>query len=148
MEWISQVLFLCIAPVFFALGAVALWFSMTRHCDWRTRLQRFVSKSEFRGECWEYQSATLGGWSYRTMLSIGASSESLSIEVLGVFNQTHLVIPWSEVSFRRRWDFKLHECVELNLGREEQVSLLIANRLAERLRRVAGASWPERPRSG
>jgi hypothetical protein len=56
-----------------------------------------------------------------------------------------LLIPWPEVTVWRRRQFLFFRFVEFRLGREEQVPLVIREKLADSLRAAAGTSWPIEP---
>jgi hypothetical protein len=68
----------------------------------------------------------------------------LYLAVMVIFRAGHppLLLPWHEVSVRRRWNMAFLRYVELTLGREEQVPFRINGRLADRLQAAAEANWP------
>ena len=76
-------------------------------------------------------------------LTLGADSEGLYLATLPFFPLFHPpgFIPWNEVSMAKKNLFFVSG-VRLQLGKELSVPLWIRERLAERLRDVAGSGHP------
>jgi len=145
-HWIDQhpALFAAIFPTYFIclwllVGAITSfiggWFSLAK--VFRTRVP-------FNGTKWRGQSGQMR-WlaNYNRVLTLGTNQEGLYLASMFLFRFMHppLLVPWSEISVRRRkgWVF---EYVIFTLGHELAIPLRIRVKLAERLRNEAGKYWP------
>ncbi len=88
-------------------------------------------------------------WStrYGNCLTVGADPAGLYLATFFLLRIGHppLLLPWQEVSIRRRGKVLFTRYVQLQLGREEQIPLKINGRLADRIQSAAGQSWPVEP---
>lgn len=112
---------------------------------WSALARRFRLTSPFLSQRWSFQSARMRwGSNYGSCLTVGADAAGLCLAVMFIFRVGHpsLLLPWHEVSVRRRWKMVFFRYVELTLGREEQIPFRISGRLADRIQAEAGASWP------
>jgi hypothetical protein len=112
---------------------------------WAILGRRFGSTLPFPSQSWRWKSARMRwGANYNNCLAVGADSAGLCLEPLFFFRIGHLplFIPWAEISFRARRRIMFIECVELTLGREEQIPFLIRASLADQIRSAAGFNWP------
>ena len=112
---------------------------------WAALSRRFRATSSPLPEAWSFQSARMRwGTHYGSCLTVGVDSAGLYLATFFLLRLGHppLLVPWPEVSVRRRWKFLFLRYVELRLGREEQISLQISGRLADRIQTAAGQSWP------
>jgi len=132
-------------PVFF----VALWcmitFLISQVSGWAALARRFRLTSPFTGQTWAWKRARMRwGTNYNNCLTIGSDPMGLYLSMMFPFRLAHppLLLPWQEVSVRRRRSILFFKYVELSLGREEQIPLLIRENLAEQIRQAAGSSWP------
>ena len=140
--------FVLVFPVFF----VALWcgiiYLISQISGWALLARRFRSTSPFTGPTWRWQSCRMR-WSshYGNCLTVGSDPTGLFLDILFLFRIGHppLLIPWAEVSVRRRSQILFWSYVDLRLGREEQVPLQISAKLADRLRTPTGVNWPLEP---
>jgi hypothetical protein len=139
-----------IFPVFF----ITLWcfisFLISRLSGWSTLSNRFSATLPFSGQKWNWQSARMRlGTNYGNSLIVGADPSGLFLATIFVFRIGHtpLLLPWNEVSIRRRWQVLSFRYLELTLGREEQIPFRLNGRLADRIRSAAGQSWPIEPPS-
>lgn len=84
------------------------------------------------------------GANYNNCLTIGGDPAGLYLSPLFFFRIGHppLFVPWTEISLRGRRKIMFIECVELRLGREEQIPFLIRAGLADQIRPAAASSWP------
>lgn len=146
-EWIDEhqtTFWLVVFPFYFG----ALWCFVCSLLSfiggWSTLATRYRLHSVFVGERWSFQSGQMR-WSvnYGNCLTVGGNSQGLYLAVLALFRfkQPPLLIPWEEVTVRRRQLLFLN-WVRLELGRELHVPLSIRTKLAERLRVAAGDRWP------
>lgn len=134
-------LFFLIFPLFWC---AVLWL-IGKLSGWSLLARRFRLTSSFLGERWSFQSARMRwGANYGSCLTVGADATGLYLAVMVFFRAGHpsLLLPWHEVSVRKRWKMVVFRYVELTLGREEQISLRISGRLADRIQAAAGVNWP------
>jgi len=112
---------------------------------WSLLAQKFRLTSSFPGECWSWQSARMRwGANYGSCLTAGADATGLYLRVMIFFRAGHppLLLPWHEISVRKRGKTVFFRYVELSLGREEQIAFRISGRLADRIQAAAGTNWP------
>jgi hypothetical protein len=140
------------AVVLFALFFVTVWcaalFAVSRVSGWALLANRFRTDSPFPGRTWTWQSARLRwGSNYNNCLTLGSDPSGLYLSMMFIFRiaSPALLIPWTEVTVWRRRQFLFFRFVEFRLGREEQVPLVIREKLADSLRTAAGTSWPVEP---
>lgn len=111
---------------------------------WTALAKGFRLKSSFVGERWTGQSGQMR-WlsSYGNCLTSGCNPEGLCLATMPLFRFRHppLLIPWQEIAISRRQILFLH-FVRFGLGREADIPLYVAAKLAEKLRRAAGGHWP------
>jgi len=139
--------FAVIFPIFF----LALWCGIIlligQIGGWAVLARRFRLTLPFAGQSWGWQSARMR-WScnYGGCLRVGADPTGLYLATFFLFRAGHppLLVPWPEVTVSRR-KVLFFTYVELRLGREEQIPFVINQKLAERVRGAAGASWPVEP---
>ena len=140
------------AVVIFALFFATVWcaalFVISRVSGWALLANRFRTDSPFPGKTWGWQSARLRwGSNYNNCLTVGSDPSGLYLSLMFIFriSSPPLLIPWPEVTVWRRRQFLFFRFVEFRLGREEQVPLLMREKLADSLRSAAGPSWPIEP---
>ena len=140
------------AIVIFPLFFVTLWcvvcFTLSRISGWALLANRFRADSRRPERTWAWQSARMRwGCNYNRCLNFGADPSGLYLSIMFLFRigLPSLLIPWPEITVWKRRSFLFFRFVELRLGREEQVPLLIRERLAEFLRTAAGTNWPVEP---
>ena len=132
---------LCFAALWFLFCHLASYFS-----GWSALARRYRLRTAFSGEQIALESGYLGRLraDYSNSLRLGADENGLYMGVMPWFGFRHrpLLVPWSEITVsaahvnrRRR--------VQLGLGRELQVPLLLTPKLAGRLRAAAAGSWPD-----
>ena len=119
-------------------------FAISRMSGWAALASSFRLESDFTGEKWSWQSAAMRwGSNLNNCLVIGCNERGLYLAMMPFLRFCHppLLIPWREirVSTRRRF---LSEYVQLLLGREERIPLLLRPHTAERLRLAARDRWP------
>jgi hypothetical protein len=111
---------------------------------WTTLAKRFRLRHSFVGERWHSQSGQMR-WiaGYRSCLTVGCNTEGLYLATMPLFRFRHppLLIPWEEVAIRRRQMFFLPP-VRFGLGRELDIPFYVSAKLADAIRQVAGARWP------
>lgn len=136
---------IAVFPIYF-LGLwllVALAISFTG--GWFTLSKLFRIRSPFDGTKWSYQSGQMR-WiaGYRNCLTVGSSQDGLYLSTMFLFRFMHppLLIPWPEITVRRKRLWFLGESVTLGLGRDAQIPLTVRAELAQKLRNSAGAYWP------
>lgn len=129
-------------------GFLAIWLlaslAISRISGWAALASSFQLEADFNGDKWNWQSATMR-WGTRLnhCLAIGCDQRGLYLAMMLPFRFCHppLLIPWREIQVSRRRYF-LFEYVQLLLGREERIPLLLFPRTAERLRLAARDRWP------
>lgn len=130
---------------FFLLFWCVVNFLIAALTGWSTLARRFRMQSPFTSPTWRFQSARMR-WSthYGSCLTVGADPTGLMLSVFFLFRVGHppLFVPWSEISVVERSKSWLGRQVKLQLGREEQIPLLITGSLADRIQSAAGSSWP------
>jgi hypothetical protein len=148
----SSPLVIATGIVVFVLFFVTVWcaalFVISRVSGWALLATRFRTDSPFPGQTWTWQSARLRwGCNYNNCLTFGSDPSGLYLSMMFIFSigSPPLLIPWPEVTFLRRRQFLFFRFVEFRLGREQQVPLMIREKLAESVRGAAGASWPVEP---
>ncbi len=111
---------------------------------WASLARNYSYPDKFSGDRWRFQSAQMRWFmGYNNCLTIGANAEGLYLSILFPFRFAHppLFIPWREISVIPRKILWIR-FVELRLGRELAMPLRIRERLAQKLKNAAGASWP------
>jgi hypothetical protein len=140
--------FFVIFPVYF----VVLWLLVSALISfvggWRSLAKRFRLRGSFEGERWRWQSGQMR-WlvGYHNCLTLGANEEGILLAIMFLLRFRHpsLLIPWNEVSVKRKRLWIIGEYVGLILGRETAVPLWIRASLAAKLRRAAVRHWPVEP---
>jgi hypothetical protein len=141
--WVDKhpVLFVLLDVVFlyFIVSFVVSWWS-----GWATLSRQFRLRTKFNDSRWRGQSGQMR-WlcGYRGCLTIGGNSEGLYLATLSFFPLFHppLFVPWNEVSVAKK-KLLFITGVRFELGKETHVPLWVRERLAERLRNVAGRGYP------
>src|SRR5450432_817359 len=140
------------AVVLFVLFFVTVWcaalIAVSRVSGWALLATRFRTDSPFPGQTWTWQSARLRwGCNYNNCITLGSDPSGLYLSMMFLFSMGSppLLIPWSEVTIWRRRQILFFRFVELRLGREQQVPLVIREKLADSLRSAAGTRWPIEP---
>ena len=125
--------------VYLTTSLVVSWWS-----GWAVLARQFRLRSRFTGSRWRGQSGQMR-WlrGYGNCLTVGANSEGLYLATLPFFPLFHapLFIPWNEVSLVKKKLF-FARGVRFQLGNEVSIPLWVRERLAERLRGVAGSGHP------
>ena len=129
----------------FCVIAWIMMFHLTSHGGgWATLAEQYRASETFTGDRWTFESARMR-WliGYNHCLTIGADPRGLYLSMYFLFRIAHpsLFIPWRDVSFVSR-KFLLVKGVELRLGRENPIPFRISERLAQKLKSAASASWP------
>lgn len=123
----------------------AILFVVGRLSGWSTLAGRFRLASTFAGATWEFRSARMR-WTfhYGNCVTVGANASGLMLSVLFPFRPGHppLFIPWSEILVAERRKILFFRRVQLLLGREEQIPLVISGRLSDCIQAAAGPNWP------
>jgi hypothetical protein len=124
---------------YLTVSFVISWWS-----GWAVLARRFRLRSKFTGSRWRGQSGQMR-WlcGYRGCLTVGADSEGLYLATFPFFPLFHppLFIPWNEVSMAKK-NLLFVSGVRFQLGKVLPIPLWIRERLAERLRGVAGSGHP------
>jgi hypothetical protein len=133
----------------FSVFFVALWcvifFLISRASGWASLARRFRATSPFTGQTWAWKKARMRwGTNYNNCLTIGSDPMGLYLSLMFPFSFAHppLLLPWQEVSVRRRRSIFFFKYVELSLGREKQIPLLTRDNLADQIRQAAGSNSP------
>jgi len=136
-------------PVIFPIFFVVLWcfvgLLVSRVSGWATLSRRFRLETSFTGSTWTWQHARMRyATGYNGCLTVGADPSGLYLSMMFFFRIGHppLLLPWSEVSVRKRGKMLFVRYVELSLGREEQIPFRINGSLADRIQAAAGTNWP------
>lgn len=111
---------------------------------WKQLAERFRLESDFQGRLWKGQSGWMRSFgSYNRCLCIGANEQGLYLALDLPFRLFHppLIVPWNEVAVRSRKKGIFGSSVDLSLGRDEQVPLLLNARLEAELEEAAGSHW-------
>jgi hypothetical protein len=141
--WVDKHLILfvlfVVVLVYFTVSLVVRWWS-----GWAVLAQQFRLRTKFNGSRWRGQSGQMR-WlcGYSGCLIVGANSEGLYVATLSFFPLFHppLFIPWDKVSVAKK-NLLFVTGVRFQLGKESSVPLWVRERLAERLRGVAGRGYP------
>ena len=139
-------------PLLVFLPIVPLWcgvcFVIAQITGWATLARRFRATSPPPPQTWNRQTTRMR-WSarYGRCLTVGADPAGLYLAPFFLYRVGHppLLLPWPEVSVRRRWKVLFLRYVELQLGREEQIPLRISGALADRIQAASGQNWPVEP---
>jgi hypothetical protein len=135
-------------PIFFVTLWCTICFVLSRVSGWALLARRFRADSRFLGRSWGWQSARMR-WlcNYNHCLTFGSEVSGLYMSIMFLFRlgSPPLLIPWTEVTVWRRRRILLFRFVELRLGSEEQVPLLLRANLADSLQSAAGSGWPVEP---
>jgi hypothetical protein len=145
---INPATFAVIFPRFFVTLWCTVCFLLSRVSGWARLARRFRSDSRFPGPAWGWQSARMAPLcNYNHCLTFGANASGLYMSIMLLFRigSPPLLIPWPEVTVWRRRKILFFRFVELRLGSEEQVALLVRASLADSLQSAAGSSWPVEP---
>ena|SRR5947209_333820 len=145
---ISPTIAIVVFPLFFLTIWCGVCFVLSRVSGWNLLSTRFRTDSPFSGETWVWQSARMRWFcNYNHCLTFGSDRSGLYMAIMFIFRlgSPPLLIPWPEVTIGRRRTVLFFPFVELRIGREEGVPLLLSARLAESLRSAAGPSWPIEP---
>jgi hypothetical protein len=125
--------------LYFTTALVVSWWS-----GWAVLARQFRLRTKFSDSKWRGQSGQMR-WlcSYRGCLTIGGNSEDLYLATFSFFPPFHppLFIPWNEVSLAKR-NLLFITGVRFELGKETSVPLWVRERLAARLKSVAGTGYP------
>ncbi len=145
---ISPASAIVIVPLFFVTIWCTVCFVLSRVSGWSLLANRFRTDSRFSGRIWGWQSARMRwGCNYNNCLTFGSDPSGLYLSIMFLFRlgSPSLLIPWPEVTVWSRRKFLFFRFVELRLGREEQVPLMMREKLADALRSAAGSGWPIEP---
>lgn len=119
---------------------VAVWafigLLISRMSGWTVLASEFRLEDDFQGEKWGWQSATMRwGTKFNRSITIGCNERGLYLTVTFFLRPFHppLLIPWHQISARPKKYFGF-DFVELTLGREARIPLLLRAHVAERLR--------------
>jgi hypothetical protein len=133
---------------FFPLYFVPLWLFLCAIISyvggWFSLSRVFRTEVPFNGSRWGFQSGQMR-WltNYGNCLTLGADQHGIYLAIMFLFRFMHppLLVPWSEVTIRRKkgWVF---EYVTFIMGRETAIPLRIRGKMAGRLRDAAGGAWP------
>ena len=137
-----------IVPLFVLTVWCTALFVIGRVSGWALLANRFRTDSRFPGPIWAWQSARMRwGCNYNNCLTFGSDPSGLYLSIMFLFRlgSPSLLIPWPEVTVWSRRKFLFFRFVELRLGREEQVPLMMREKLADALRSAAGSGWPIEP---
>jgi len=111
---------------------------------WALLAEPYRITEPFSGSKWKFESAQMRYLTrYNHCLTVGADPRGLYLSMYFLFQISHppLFIPWRDISFSRK-SFLRFKYVEFHLGREVTIPFRISDRLAEKLKSAAGASWP------
>jgi hypothetical protein len=142
---INPTAFTVVFPLFFLTLWCTVCLVLSRVGGWALLARRFRSDPRFPGKTWGWQSARMRSFcNYNHCLTFGSDPSGLYMSVMLLFRigSPPLLIPWTEVTVWKRRKILFFRFVELRLGTEEQVPLLLREWLADSLRSVAGSSWP------
>ena len=131
-------------PLFALLFFVTIWcvlnLVVSRLSVWHKLAQRFTATSEPYGEVrkvgpWFLTVYFRGSWlKYGSTVRLRAAQDALYLSIAIAFRMGHppLCIPWEEISFSETTQL-LRRFVVLTVGKQEQVSMRIPRRAAEKL---------------
>ena len=146
---LSQAYPLLFWAVLFPLFFLAIWSGGVALASylggWNALSKVYSAIGPFDGAKWKCQSGQMRyGANYNNCLTVGADPVGLYLDVLFLFKFKHpaLLIPWSEISVRRRKVWIFGEWAVLTLGRETGVTLTIRSSLAEKLKAASMGRWP------
>ena len=136
--------FAWIFPIYF----VCLWFLVTATISfvggWLSLANPYRTRVPFNGAKWRMQSGQMR-WlaNYKNVLTLGVSPQGLYLASMFLFRFMHppLLVPWSEISVRRKKG-GVFEYVTFAMGHELATPLRIRGKLAVKLRELAGSYWP------
>jgi hypothetical protein len=131
--------------IVFVVVAWITMFTLTSQIGgWATLARQYKALETFTGSRWNFEKAQMR-WliGYNNCLTIGADPRGLYISMFFPVRIGHppLFIPWRDISFVSK-KFLWVKGVELRLGRENVIPFRISDRLAQKLKSAAGASWP------
>jgi hypothetical protein len=135
-------------PVLIIAAVPAFWLGITtligRVGGWGLLGREYAAQDPMPEERWRFQSAFMRyGTAYRNALTVAADYRGLYVAPFVIFRAGHppLFVPWGEISVAGREE-NFGPWIELRFARVPSVPLKIPERLAEKLRERAGASWP------
>lgn len=134
-----------IFPVFFVCLWCGILFLISRLSGWAVLADRFCLNLPFAGPKWRWQSARMRyATNYGSCLTVGSDPTGLYLDIFPLWRIGHspLLVPWSEISVRRRGKVLFFCYVELALGRDAQIPFRISGALADRIQSAAGLNWP------
>ena len=139
---VTNIIILSILITVFVSG---ITFTLISHLGgWALLAEPYRITEPFSGSKWKFESAQMRYLTrYNHCLTVGADPRGLYLSILWPLRISHppLFIPWRDISFSRK-SFLRFKYVEFHLGREVTIPFRISDRLAEKLRSAAGASWP------
>ena len=115
-----------------------------RMSGWAALAAEFRLEGDFEGQKWGWQSAAMRAMCrYGNCLTLGVNQRGLYMRVQPILRIGHapLLVPWEQIQCASRKVMGI-ELVQLTLGREQQIPLLVRPATAERLRTAAGGRWP------
>jgi hypothetical protein len=127
---------LWVFPLFFVAVWALIGLLISRLSSWSVLASAYRLEGDFQGEKWGWQSGTFRlGTRFNRSITIGCNERGLYLAVTFFLRPFHpaLLIPWHQISARPKNHFGF-EYVELTLGREERIPLLLRAHVAERLR--------------
>ena len=129
---------------FFVLVWVVVGFLLGKVSGWAALGRDYAFPNPFDGKSWRFQCAQMRWMSnYNNCLTVGANEQGLYLSIFFVLRIGHpsLFIPWRDISVTRKkiWWARI---LELGLGQETPVPFRIREKLANRLKKAAGKSWP------
>jgi len=113
---------------------------------WSKLANQFRRRESVTGTTWWFQSAELRRFApgnYGSCLRIVANQDGIGFSVLFPFRICHppLFFPWSDILVEQKMVFFIFKRVRFTFPLEPTVSIVVTNRLAEKIQRAIGQNW-------
>jgi hypothetical protein len=133
-------------PAFAALWCFICWL-ISIIGGWSQLANRYRCRDRIVGTAWSFQSADVRGMflptGYGGCLRVVANHDGIGFSVLFPFRVGHppLFFPWSEIMVAQKTVFFVFKRVRFTFPLEPTVSILVTNRLAEKIQLAIGENW-------
>lgn len=128
----------------FVLASAFTFTFISRVGGWASLAGAYRISEPFSGSQWKFESGQMRYLTrYNHCLTVGADPRGLYLSILWPLRISHppLFIPWRDISLASKTFLRI-KYVELRLGRETPIPFRISDRLAQKLKSAAAASWP------
>lgn len=121
---------------------------------WSRLANRYRCREAVVGTEWRFQSAEMRRFApgnYGSCLRILANQDGIGFSVLFPFRIGHppLFFPWSEIMVEQKTVLFFFKRVRFTFPLEPTVSIVVSDRLAEKIQRAIGQNWfDESPKNG